>query len=192
MTVIEYSDLPEQLALATTDDGRLRFSAGSIAIHMISRSFVERLTADGKCDLPLHRADKKVAHVDDAGNVVEPTEPNAVKLERFVFDAMPLANKAVILETRRSQEFSPIKNAEGPDSPATSLHDQVRRVATWLEAADIQVPRDADGQITAAIEISPLFADSAELLAARIDPDLEITTGQNVYLGSRGQTGGLR
>ena len=192
VTVIEYSDLPEQLALATTDDGRLRFSAGSIAIHMLSRSFVERLTADGRCDLPLHRADKKVAHVDDAGNVVEPTEPNAVKLERFVFDAMPLASEAVILETRRSQEFSPIKNAEGPDSPATSLHDQVRRVATWLEAADIQVPRDADGQITAAIEISPLFADSAELLAARIDPDLEITTGQNVYLGSRGQTGGLR
>jgi len=192
VTVIEYSDLPEDLARATTDDGHLRFSAGSIAIHMLSRSFVERLTASGKCDLPLHRADKKVVHVDEAGNVVEPTEPNAVKLERFVFDAMPLAHEAVILETRRSQEFSPIKNAEGPDSPATSLHDQVRRAATWLEAADIQIPRDADGQIVAAIEISPLFADSAEQLAAKIDPDLEITTGQSVYLGSRGQTGGLR
>jgi len=192
VTVIEYSDLPEQLAMATTDDGHLRFSAGSIAIHVLSRSFVERLTADGRCDLPLHRANKKVAHVDDAGNVVEPTEPNAVKLERFVFDAMPLAEEATILETRRSQEFSPIKNAEGADSPATSLHDQVRRAATWLEAADIQVPRDADGQIAAAIEISPLFADSPERLAEKIDPELEITTGQSVYFGSRGQTGGLR
>jgi len=192
VTVIEYSDLPEELARATTADGHLRFSAGSIAIHVLSRSFAERLTAGGGCDLPFHRADKKAAHIDESGRYVEPDEPNAVKLERFIFDAMPLAGETVILETLRAEECSPVKNAEGPDSPATSLHDQVRRAAEWLETAGIHVPRDADGQVVAAIEISPLFADSAEELAARVDGNLEITTGQSVYLGSRGQTGGLR
>ncbi len=192
VTVIEYSDLPEELATATTDDGHLRFSAGSIAIHILSRSFVERLTAGGRCELPWHRAEKKVPYVDSGGNIVQPDEPNAVKLEMFVFDAMPLAEKTVIFETVRSQEFSPIKNATGDDSPAGSLHDQVRRAAGWLERAGVTVPRDADGQVAAAIEISPLFADSADELAAGVDPKLTITAGSSLYLGSRGQTGGLR
>ena len=192
VTVIEYSDMPDDLARATTEDGHLRFSAGSIAIHVLGRSFVERLTAGGTCELPLHRADKKVLHVDASGALVEPDEPNVVKLEMFVFDALPLAKEAVILETLRSEEFSPVKNADGDDSPMTCLHDQVRRAAGWLEDAGIHVPRDADGQIAAPIEISPLFADSAEELARKADRGLTITTGQSVYLGSRGQTGGLR
>ena len=190
-TVIEYSDMPEDLA-NQTDKGRLRFNAGSIAIHVLSRTFVERLTAAGRCQLPMHRAEKKVSHVDGDGRQVKPEQPNAVKLEMFVFDAMPLASETVILETRRSQEFSPVKAGSGEDSPTTCLHDQVRRAANWFETAGIGVPRDADGQVAAAIEISPLFADSAEELARKIDPDLTISPGQSVYLGSRGQTGGLR
>jgi UDP-N-acetylglucosamine/UDP-N-acetylgalactosamine diphosphorylase len=189
--VIEYSDMPEELATACTDDGRLKFSAGSIAIHIFSRTFIERLTEGGKCKLPLHRADKKVSHVDlQTGEQIQPEEPNAVKLEMFVFDAMPLAENTVIYETRREEEFSPIKNAEGQDSPATSLHDQIRLWASWLEHAGISVPRDADGHVAAAIEISPLFADSQEELLRKIDRGITITPGQNFYLGSRGQIGG--
>ena len=183
VNVIEYSDMPEHLARATTDDGHLRFSAGSIAIHIISRSFVERITEDGRCQLPFHRAEKKVSFVGETAATVVPTEPNAIKLERFVFDAMPLAEATVILETRRSREFSPVKNAHGEDSPITCLHDQVRRAAIWLEQAGISVPRDADGQIATAIEISPLFADSREQLAARTDPNLLLVTGKELYLG---------
>ncbi len=184
VTVIEYTDMPEELAAATTEDGRLRFSAGSIAIHILSRSFVHRLTEGGRCPLPYHRAEKKVPFLDDSGNTIKPDKPNAVKLEMFIFDALPPAKETVILETRRSEEFSPIKNAEGQDSPATSLHDQVRRAAKWLGQAGIKVPRDADGQVAAAIEISPLFARSAEELAAKVDPQLMIAPGQNLYLGT--------
>jgi UDP-N-acetylglucosamine/UDP-N-acetylgalactosamine diphosphorylase len=190
--VIEYSDMPEELAQACNEDGRLKFRAGSIAIHLLSRNFVEKLTAKGQCALPCHRADKKVSYLDENGQTVKPEAPNAVKLEMFVFDALPLAGNTVILETVRSEEFSPIKNSEGEDSPATCLHDQVRRAAEWLERAGISVPRDADGQIAAAIEISPLYADSAETLAEKVDKELKIPAGQNLYLGSRGQTGGLR
>ena len=182
VTVIEYSDMPEDLARSTGPDGRLKFSAGSIAIHLLSREFVERLTETGQCRLPLHRAEKKVAHIADDGRRVSPVEPNAVKLEMFVFDAMPLARQTVILETRRSEEFSPIKNAAGADSIATSLHDQVRRAAKWIEAAGVAVPRDADGQVAVALEISPLFADSARQLAEKIDRGMKLEAGQNIYL----------
>lgn len=192
VTVIEYSDMPEELALACTDAGRLKFSAGSIAIHVIGRSFVERLTANERCELPLHRAEKAVPFIDESGVLVKPDKPNAVKLEMFVFDALPMAAETLILETSRREEFSPVKNASGADSATTCLHEQVRRAAAWLEAAGLQVPRDADGQIAAAIEISPLFADSAEELAKRIDRNLVIAADQKVYLGSRGQAGGLR
>jgi UDP-N-acetylglucosamine/UDP-N-acetylgalactosamine diphosphorylase len=189
--VIEYSDMPEDLARQTTSDGRLQFSAGSIAIHLFRRDFIERLTAGGRCQLPWHRADKKVPHVDlETGQPVEPSEPNAVKLEMFVFDAMPLAANPVLLETTRSEEFSPIKNATGEDSPATSLRDQIARAAGWLEEAHIAVPRDADGTVAAAIEISPLYADSATALAEKVDRSITISAGQKFYLGSRGQIGG--
>lgn len=192
VTVIEYSDMPEDLARACTEDGHLRFSAGSIAIHVLSRSFVERLTVSGKCKLPFHRAEKKVAYVDDSGVVINPTEPNAVKLEMFVFDALSLAERTLIFETIRSEEFSPIKNTEGEDSLTTCLHDQIRRAADWLEDCGLAVPRDADGQVAAAIEISPLYADSPKALSDKVDKNLQISAGQNLYLGSRGQTGGLR
>jgi UDP-N-acetylglucosamine/UDP-N-acetylgalactosamine diphosphorylase len=182
VTVIEYSDMPVELVHAAGPDGRLRFSTGSIAIHILSRSFVHRLTKGSTCPLPYHRAEKKVPFLDDSGSIVTPDKPNAVKLEKFIFDALPLADKTVILETVRSEEFSPIKNAQGQDSLATSLHDQIRRAAKWLEQAGIKVPRDADGQVAAAIEISPLFARSADELAAKIDPNLMIAPGQNLYV----------
>ena len=180
--VIEYSDMPEELARSTRPDGTLRFAAGSIAIHAFSRAFVERLTAAGEPGLPFHRAVKKVPRVDAAGRAGEPASPNAVKLERFIFDALPLATETVLLETLRGEEFSPIKNAAGADSVETCLHDQVRRSAEWLESAGVAVPRDARGEVAAAIEISPLLALDAGELADRIDPALRVKPGQELYL----------
>ncbi len=180
--VIEYSDLPEELARQTTDDGRLRFRAGSIAIHIIGRRFAERLTADGRCLLPFHRAIKKVAHLSADGRYVKPDEPNAVKMEMFVFDALERVDTTLILETSRVEEFSPLKNASGDDSLVTCLSDQVRRVSQWLEDAGIDVPRDADGVVAAAIEVSPLFALDAAELADKVG-DLVIEPGERIYLG---------
>ncbi len=182
VTVIEYSDLPEDLARAVRDDGTLLFSAGSIAVHAFSREFVERLTADGVCALPFHRAEKKVPCVGPDGRTVRPDRPNAVKLEMFVFDALPLAEKTLILETVRAEEFSPVKNASGTDSLDTCRRDQVRRAAVWLEAAGVRVPRDARSEPAAAVEISPLLALEADDLKGRVDPAMSIRPGEQVYL----------
>lgn len=182
LQVIEYSDLPESLATQTKADGSLKFNAGSIAIHAIRVSFIERLTRGGKLQLPWHRAEKKVPYIGADGQLVKPGQPNAVKLEQFVFDAIPLANNPIVYTTDRAEEFSPVKNADGVDSPATSRRDQVRRHARWLEQAGVKVPRRGDGEPDCVIEISPLFATSAAQLKQRKLPVMAIEPGATLVL----------
>ena len=162
--VIEYSDMPDTLAELKDERGALKFGAGSIAIHMISVAFAQRLTK-GKGDrleLPFHRAEKAVTYIDPrTGECVTPTAPNAVKLERFIFDALPLATRSIILETDRVEEFAPIKNASGNDSPESSKKLQTLRAARWLEANGVKIPYK-NGEVDAVLEISPLTALSAE------------------------------
>ncbi|MEM1072357.1 MAG: UDPGP type 1 family protein [Planctomycetota bacterium] len=157
--VIEYSDMPLELQRETLPDGRLRFLAGSPAIHAFGVQFVEKVTTDDAFGLPYHRAEKKVQHIDLAtGALVKPETPNAVKLELFVFDALPLAERSVILETSRVEEFAPIKNAEGIDSPQSSAELQTLRAANWLAAHGVEIPTEDDGTPDCVIEISPLTA----------------------------------
>jgi len=179
--VIEYSDLPEKLARQTNEDGGLAFNNGSIAIHALRRTFIERLNAGGSLQLPWHRAEKKVPYVNDAGEAVKPDKPNAVKLEQFVFDAIPLAANAIVYTTDRAEEFSPVKNAEGTDSPATCRRDQIRRAAKWLEGAGVDVVRE-HSEPASVLEISPLFATSAAQLKERKLGFNQIKAGEKVYL----------
>lgn len=179
--VIEYSDLPPEVAAERDASGGLRYRAGNPAIHLLSVAFVERLTEDEhRSALPYHRALKKVAFIDvETGNLVEPAEPNAVKLETFVFDALPLAASSIVYETDRVEEFAPIKNASGADSPASSHQIQSERAARWLEAHGVSVPRDDEGRLLARIEISPLAAlEPADLVA--VDLPESIGSGEEV------------
>jgi UDP-N-acetylglucosamine/UDP-N-acetylgalactosamine diphosphorylase len=180
LQVIEYSDLPKELALATAPGGQPLYNAGSIGIHILRVEFIERLNASGQLRLPWHRAEKKVPYVDAQGNLVKPDQPNAVKLEQFVFDAIPLAANAIAYETERAEEFSAVKNADGADSPATCRRDQIRRAARWLAEAGVQVPQ-TDGEPDATLEISPLYAVSATVLRGRIAPSLRILPKQTLY-----------
>ena len=171
LVVIEYSDLPMELQREKDANGQLRYIAGSIAIHVLDRQFVRRMArAAGEADptsaaaaanqgasLPFHRADKKIPTIDPAGNGVKPEKPNGVKFEMFVFDALPFAKNPVIVETRRADDFSPVKNAEGVDSPKTCREDQLRQFARWLKANGADVKTDATGLPKLTIEVSPLF-----------------------------------
>ena len=140
LEAIAWTDLPTELAKARDASGSLRFDAGSIAIHAIGVPFVQRLTAE-RFGLPFHRAEKKVVCIDPrSGAAIEPKEPNAVKLEAFVFDALPLAESAIVLETLRVEEFAPIKNGTGVDSPATSHQLQSDRGGRWLAHHGVAVP----------------------------------------------------
>jgi UDP-N-acetylglucosamine/UDP-N-acetylgalactosamine diphosphorylase len=182
MSVIEYSDLPDELAEQRLPNGDLRFRAGSIALHAIRVDFVEEINREG-FGLPFHRAEKKIPYLDlSTGQPVKPEKPNAVKLETFVFDALPLTDKSIIYETDRLDEFAPIKNAEGVDSPQSSKDTTTERNAQWLEAAGVKVPRKADGKPDCSIEISPHFALFAGDIAAKKSQIPDIKPGQSVYL----------
>ncbi|MFP6854535.1 MAG: UTP--glucose-1-phosphate uridylyltransferase, partial [Opitutales bacterium] len=99
LTVIEYSDLPNELAQLRNKDGSLIFHAGNLAMHAINPSFVERIGTGGKASqLPFHAARKKVPTINEKGDPIIPDAPNAIKLETFVFDALPLARRTCVLE----------------------------------------------------------------------------------------------
>ncbi len=176
ISVIEYSDLPDELAEVREPNGDLRFKAGSIAIHVIAVDFVKQLGAGESFGLPFHRAEKKVAHVDlESGSRVEPQSPNAVKLEMFVFDALPLCETSIVYETERVEEFAPIKNADedgAVDCPATSHALQSKRAARWLEANGVLVPHDDNDQPEATLEVGPLTAIEPTDLADQALPDM--------------------
>jgi UDP-N-acetylglucosamine/UDP-N-acetylgalactosamine diphosphorylase len=159
-SVIEYSDMPAELANRTDGAGGLVFNAGSIAIHVISTAFIARLNTSGSgVRMPYHRADKKIACVDlGTGQRLDPAAPNAVKLETFVFDALPLAEASIVMETDRIEEFAPIKNATGPDSVQTCKEIQTLRASRWLEKAGVRIPYKPDGSPDCVLEISPRTA----------------------------------
>ncbi len=153
---IEYSDLPAALREARDAEGRLRFSAGSIALHVIERELVEELTGSG-LSLPWHLARKQMSALDEQGR---PAQLAGVKFESFVFDALGFSPRSAVLEVERAREFSPVKNATGEDSPAQAKADISRLHARWLAAAGVEAPP--------VLEIDPLFADDEHSLRARL------------------------
>lgn len=158
--IIEYSELTEEQASSTDESGQWTFWAGNTAIHVVRLSFFDRLTSDG-CQLELHLAHKKMAHLDDNGNQIDPQEPNAYKFERFIFDALPLAKNALVVEGDREREFHPVKNATGSDSPETSRAALNKIARSWLAEAGEDVAADQS------VEVSPLIAlDASDLKQA--------------------------
>ncbi|MFM1935525.1 MAG: hypothetical protein RI990_484 [Planctomycetota bacterium] len=183
LTVLEYSDAPPEVTSARDAEGNLVHGEGSIAIHAIGTEFIRALTDHPLGSvLPWHRAIKKVPYVDPAtGLRHDPTEPNAVKLECFVFDALREAESSIVMRTDRVEEFAPIKNATGEDSPATSKAIQAERAARWLREAGIDVPLHANGQPDCMVEISALTAAGPEDLRAH-PPAKPIGRGAEVLL----------
>ena len=105
--------------------------------------------------------------LDATGRVVKPEKANGVKFEMFVFDALPFADHSIVVETARADDFSPVKNAEGMDSPQTARDDQLRQFARWLNSAGATVETDGSGRPKCSLEISPLFGYDAETFAER-------------------------
>jgi UDP-N-acetylglucosamine/UDP-N-acetylgalactosamine diphosphorylase len=179
--VIEYSDIPDDVARQTEADGSLRFWAGSIAIHVLNVEFVERLNRSG-FRLPYHMARKAVPCVRADGKAVElkKGEKNGVKFETFVFDALCETRRSVTMETAREVDFGPVKNATGEDSAESARQFLVNQYGGWLEAAGHRIPRKADGTPDCVLEISPLTSLGGEgLQAAKVPP---IKAGDKVAL----------
>lgn len=141
--IVEYTEIDDQHREAVDAHGKLVFWAGNIAIHALQREFVERIASDAERLLPYHASKKRIPFVDEDGNNVEPKEPNGFKFERFFFDALPAAKRVAVVETLRCDEFSPVKNAVGADSPGTARADLSAMYRRWLAESGL----DVDGVI---------------------------------------------
>ncbi|MEM7452824.1 MAG: UDPGP type 1 family protein [Planctomycetota bacterium] len=162
--IIEYSDLPEEHARQTNDDGSLKLWAGSIAVHVFDIEFLKRSAASDE-SLPFHRARKKVPCVDASGNQIKPDEPNAIKFERFIFDLLPHAANAIVCEVEASEGFCAVKNA--PPAPSETPEHVKAAISAlhskWLREAGARVE---DGAV---IEISPFYAVEPSEVASRLE-----------------------
>jgi UDP-N-acetylglucosamine pyrophosphorylase len=142
--VVEYTEIPEDLARATGEDGELLYGLANIAAHVFSLDFLDRIRARG---LPYHLAVKNVPTVDGEGN---PTEVRGRKFETFIFDSIPLAERFVAFLTDRAEEFAPLKNAEGENSPEAVRRALLDRTRRWCERAGRAVPEREEE-----LEVSP-------------------------------------
>ena len=129
-------------------DGELYFRYGSPAIHVFDRAFLER---EAMKPMPLHLAFKKIPVV-EGGKVVKPSAPNGYKFEKFIFDILPNAKKVAFLAFEQKDEFSPVKNAEGADSPDSCRADMRAKWVRILQTSGISVPEDMP------VEIDPVYA----------------------------------
>ncbi|QDV14915.1 putative uridylyltransferase [Rosistilla oblonga] len=168
--IIEYIHLPEAAARQTEADGSLRLWAGNIAIHVFKTSFLKMAT-DHDDKLAFNRAYKKVPHLDGSGNAVSPADPNAIKFERFIFDLLPMAKNAFVVEGVAAEIFAPVKNADGApsDTPTASRQAISDLHRGWLTAAGASVAAGA------MVEIHPGWAQDAQETADRVEPGLSVT-----------------
>lgn len=172
LQMIEYSELRHKDMYAKNEDGTLKYHAGNIAVHMINISFLERVYQKGE-PLPYHAAIKKVPCLGEDGNMIDSKQNNAIKFERFIFDLLRYVKKSVIMEVLREDEFSPIKNMKGENSPATSKQDMINQFGRWLRSMGVSIPTDPHGNVIGSIEISPSFALDEEELKTKIDKQLQ-------------------
>ena len=172
--VIEYFDLPKEAAKQPQEDGSLSIWAGSIGVHMMDAGLLGRMVGNDEA-LPFHIADKKVPYVDAAGNRVLPEQPNAIKFERLIFDLVPMAANAMVVEVDPRDAFAPLKNASGGDcnTPEAVRAQMVEQHVRWLRHAGAEVDEGVE------VEICPMFAADADELAAKLYP--EITVSEPTY-----------
>jgi UDP-N-acetylglucosamine/UDP-N-acetylgalactosamine diphosphorylase len=158
--IVEYTEVTKEQARLKNDMGELIYKWGSPAMHCWSVEFLCRLS-DAGYKLPLHRSAKPLkAWV--GGEIVE---VSGWKSERFIFDLIPEAQVSLGLQIDRNDEFAPVKNASGDDSPATAVQFAHLQYAKWFAAAGVSVTLpDA-----ARLEVSPLFAATKSQFLQRWD-----------------------
>ena len=116
--IIEYSELPEEMAEETDEDGELLFGESNILCHLYSLEALEILSEK---KLPYHSAHKKASYLKEDGEMFIATEPNVYKYESFIFDGFNFFDNMSLLRVKREEDFAPIKNKEGNDSPETAI-----------------------------------------------------------------------
>jgi UDP-N-acetylglucosamine/UDP-N-acetylgalactosamine diphosphorylase len=170
MRILEYSEIPVHLAEAEDVTGKLVFGAANICNHYFSLSFIRDKVLKNLSHT-YHIAMKKIPCFDTSTmQTVHPSAANGMKLEMFIFDVFALAEKWLVMEVDRAEEFAPVKNEPGnkvdsPDTARTLISNQNKR---WLLAAGASLVddkgEDACNNDSLLCEISCLLSYTGENL----------------------------
>ena len=116
-TVVEYTEISDEMANATDDKGELLYGESHILCNLFSIEAIEKIS---KNKLSYHTAFKKADYLNDKCEFVIAEKPNAYKFESFIFDAFETLENMIVMRVKREEEFAPVKNKEGVDSPETA------------------------------------------------------------------------
>ena len=116
-SIVEYYEMTEEMRTLRNEDGSLAYRFGVILNYLFR---VDALMHTLGSDFPLHIAHKKISHLNEAGELVKPEEPNGYKFETLVLDMVHMQDSCLAFEVDRSKEFAPVKNAVGVDSVETA------------------------------------------------------------------------
>lgn len=112
-SIIEYYDMPEELANETRNDGELTYGFGVILNYLFKTDKLFKIVDN---ELPMHIAKKKIPYINDNDEIIKPEEPNGYKFETLVLDMVEMMDNCIPFEVVREHEFAPIKNKTGQDS----------------------------------------------------------------------------
>ena len=115
--VIEYSEMPDKMAEEVDENGKLEYGEAHIMCNLYTIEAIEKISKE---TLIYHSAFKKNSYIDENGKEVIPQKENSYKFESFIFDAFELFDDIAILRGKREEDFAPVKNKEGVDSPKTA------------------------------------------------------------------------
>lgn len=115
--VIEYSEIPDTLIEEVDENGELMYGESHIMCNLYTLDAIEKIA---NVELPYHSAHKKVDFMQEDGNMFYAKEPNGYKYEAFIFDGFELFDDITLYRGKREEDFAPVKNAEGVDSPETA------------------------------------------------------------------------
>lgn len=161
--VVEYSEITEATANLRDSEGNLLFRAGNICNHFFTTDFLHKVSENHEKELKLHVAKKKIPFVNETGEKIQPTSPNGIKIEKFIFDVFQFSENFVTWEVPRHTDFSPLKNCESvsKDCPSTVRKDLLNLHKSYIEEAGGKV-------LCEEVEISPLVSYAGENLISKV------------------------
>ena len=146
--VLEYSDVSDELRNKTNADGSLQFDGGNTGMYVFRIDSLRKIASQ---ELPWHAARKTVSGVADCW-----------KFEQFLLDAFPFLGKIFLFGVEREDEFAPVKNATGNDSPESACKMLGNLHRYWLEQAKVKLKA---GKL---YEISPRLTYAGENLSQEV------------------------
>lgn len=155
--VVEYSEILQAGKLEQASGEGLFFNSGNICIHFFTYDFLKNIANEHEQDLKLHEAKKVITQIGPEGDKIRPTQPNCIKIEKFIFDVFPYSKHFTAWQVERSEEFSPVKNSDlcKKDCFTSAKADLLMLHKKWIEN---------NGGICKAVEveISPLVSYGGE------------------------------